>query len=68
MADKDTKAIRKLKELLDTEKESLNTLADKLGIARGTLLAILSGRTSPRFDVVTAAKKLGIHTDDWGHA
>lgn len=61
----DSKAIRKLKDLLEGKTESVSSLAHKLGIARGTLLGILSGQTSPRLDVITAAKQFGIKSDDW---
>jgi DNA-binding phage protein len=64
---KPSTAIKKLKELLaDKDKpESISSLAKKIGIARGTLLGILSGTSVPRLDMMTAAKKVGIKMDDW---
>ena len=67
----DTKAIKKLKSLLEDKdkdgktKESVSSLAIKLGIARGTLLGIVSGTSQPRLDVILAAKKIGIRQEDW---
>ncbi len=67
----DTKAIKKLKSLLEDKdkdgktKESVSSLAIKLGIARGTLLGIVSGTSQPRLDVMLAAKKIGIRQEDW---
>ena len=59
----ESKAIRKLKAMLDAESPA--SLAGKLGIARGTLFALLSGRTEPRLGVMVAAKKLGIKQEEW---
>jgi len=63
---KDTRAIRKLNTMLDNKDETPNSLAEKLGCARGTLFSILAGRVSPRFEVMQAAKKIGIDFEDWG--
>jgi len=63
----DSKAIKKLKDMLEGEgkTESVKSLAEKLGIARGTLTGIISGTTQPRLDVMVAAKKVGIKQEDW---
>lgn len=62
----DTKAIKKLKTLLDEQKESVKSLADKLGVARGTLNALLAGTSEPRLGVILAAeKKFGIKQGEW---
>jgi predicted transcriptional regulator len=61
----DKTAIKKLKTMLDDKTENVVSLAKKLGIARGTLLGILSGRTQPRLDVMVAAQKIGIKQTEW---
>ena len=60
-------AIKKLKELLGNKDkpESVSSLAKKIGIARGTLLGIISGTSQPRLDVMVAAKKIRIKMEDW---
>lgn len=60
----ETKAIRKLKALL--ERDGAAALAEKLGIARGTLLGLVAGVTEPRLGVIQAAEKeYGIKQGDW---
>jgi transcriptional regulator with XRE-family HTH domain len=60
----ETKAIRKLKQLLEIHGAS--SIAVKLGIARGTLLSLIAGVTEPRLSVLTAAdKEYGIKQEDW---
>jgi uncharacterized protein YunC (DUF1805 family) len=61
----DKTAIKKLKAMLDDKTENVVSLAKKLGIARGTLLGIISGRTQPRLNVMVAAQDLGIKQGDW---
>jgi len=56
-------AIKKLKTLLETE--SVESLAKKLGIARGTLNSLLAGNSEPRLSTIKAAEKLGIAQGDW---
>ena len=60
----DTKAIKKIKTMIDGG-ASVASLAKKLGVARGTLLGLIAGTTSPRLDVVIAAEKLGIKQKEW---
>lgn len=61
-----SKAITELNTRLKTNLDTAQSLADKLGVARGTLMAILAKRTEPRMDVVRAAKKhFGIEPEAW---
>jgi transcriptional regulator with XRE-family HTH domain len=60
---KESKAITKLR--AQVEETSVKAVAEKLGIARGTLLGLLAGTTSPRLEVVHAAEKLGVKQSDW---
>jgi transcriptional regulator with XRE-family HTH domain len=61
-----SRAITELQNRLKTKLDTPKSLADKLGIARGTLMAILAKQTEPRLDVIRAAKKnLGIEPEAW---
>jgi len=59
----ESRAIAKLR--AQVEETSVKAVAEKLGIARGTLLGLLAGTTSPRLEVVHAAEKLGVRQGDW---
>jgi hypothetical protein len=62
------KAVKKLKSMIEGPErtESVKTLAEKLGIARATLLGIVAGHIEARRDVIERSKKIGLTNADWG--